>query len=178
MDSQGNAVAMTQSIERSFGSCEITPELGFLYNGFLRSFKVVNQRHPHYLRPGAPARSNAAPTLVLRQGKPWAALGSTGSERLASGIFQVLLRLGRQGPFEAVHAPRLHATPEELVLLEADRFPAACLEALERHGFSLERLEPYSFRMGGLQLVVREDEAFRGVGEPRRDGAAAPDDTK
>jgi gamma-glutamyltranspeptidase/glutathione hydrolase len=172
-DSFGNVVSMTQSIERSFGAAEIGSDLGFLYNGFMRAFKVRNKRHPHYLRPGAAARSNAAPTVVLREGRPWAALGSTGSERMCSGIFEVLVRLLRQDPFASVHAPRLHCTPEGVVQIEAGRFPSACLDALEAAGFTLERLEDSSFSMGGLQLLVREGEEWCGVGEPRRDGAAA-----
>lgn len=173
MDKFGNAVAMTQSIERSFGAAVATPGLGFLYNGFMRSFKMQNKRHPYYLRPGAVARSNAAPTLVLREGKPWAAIGSTGSERMASSIFEVLVRLRNHTPFEAVLAPRLHCTPEGLVLLEQDRFTPECITMLNNNGFSIQRLDPYDFAMGGLQLVVRKDDDFIGVGEPRRDGAAA-----
>ncbi len=173
MDRWGNVVSMTQSFERSFGAAAASPELGFLYNGFLRAFKIKNLRHPHYLRPRAVARSNASPTIVFRGGEPWAAAGSSGSERLSSSIFQVLMRLRRQSPFEAVAAPRLHCTPQRLLLIEADRFAPACLDALLDHGFLIEVLEPFSFKVGGLQLVVREGEAFRGVADPRRDGAAA-----
>ncbi len=173
VDRFGNAVALTQSIERSYGAAELSPELGFLYNGFLRAFKVENQRHPHYLRPGAPARSNAAPTIALRDGRPWAVLGSTGSERAASGIFQTLVRLAAgQTPFDAVHGALLHSTPERELLLEAERFAPACPGALERAGFRLSALDSYSFKMGGIQLVSRGDDTWIGVGEPRRDGLA------
>jgi len=172
VDRQGNAVALTQSIERSFGSGVLSPSLGFLYNGYLRAFKVRSRRHPHYLVPGAPARSNAAPTIVLRGGRPRVVVGSTGSERLVSGIAQVLLRLRRETPFEASHAPRMHCTPEGTVMIEADRAPPAVLEGLARAGFALERLEPYAFKMGGLNLAVRSGERWVGVTEPRRDGAA------
>lgn len=173
MDGEGNAVSLTQSIERSFGAALMTPQLGFLYNGYLRTFKVRNRRHPHYLRPGAPARSNASPTLLFRDGRPWAALGNTGSERIGSGIFEVLLRLRRDRPFDAVHAPRLHSTAQRQVLWEEERFPAETRRALLDHGFSLESAGPYSFQLGGLQLVTREGETLIGVAEPRRDGAAA-----
>ena len=171
-DRAGNWVSMTQSLERSFGSAVLNPELGFLYNGYLRTFKVRNREHPHYLRPGAAARSNATPTLLFEDGKPWAAIGNTGSERLASGIVQVLLRLGRQTPFEAVLAPRLHCTPEGLVLLESERFAPESVEALAAKGFALQRLDGFSFKLGGLQLIVRQDAALCGVADPRRDGAA------
>jgi gamma-glutamyltranspeptidase/glutathione hydrolase len=150
----------------------LNPELGFLYNGYMRTFKVRNPDHPHFLRPGAPTRSNATPTLLFQDGKPHAAIGNTGSERLASGILQVLARLRRQTPFQAVLAPRLHCTPEGQVLLEAERFPSESLDALTAKGYELQRLDAFSFKVGGLQLIVRQGESLCGVAEPRRDGAA------
>jgi gamma-glutamyltranspeptidase/glutathione hydrolase len=172
-DRAGNWVSMTQSLERSFGAAVLNPELGFLYNGYMRTFKLRNPNHPHFVRPGAVARSNATPALLFQDGKPCVAIGNTGSERLASGIVQVLLRLRRQTPFQAVLAPRLHCTPEGLVLLEAGRFSPQCLAALAAKGYELERLDSFSFKVGGLQLIVREGALYRGVAEPRRDGAAA-----
>lgn len=172
MDIDGNTVSLTQSIERSFGSAVATPSLGFLYNGYLRAFKVENENHPYFLRPGARARSNAAPTIVLRQGRARVCLGSTGSERMASGILQVLLRLCHSSPFESVHAPRLHCTPERKVLWEEERFPRGFRETLLGRGFAVQAMKPYSFKMGGLQLAVRQDGQSVGVADPRRDGAA------
>ena len=173
VDARGNAVSMTQSIERTFGSAEVSADLGFLYNGFLRAFKVQNKKHPHYLRPGKVARSNATPTLVMRGGKVQAVVGATGSERSVSAVFCTLLRLARGSAFHAVHGPRLHATPEGKVLIESERFDPASLDALTRHGFALEDMGPYAFQAGGLQLVARTDDGqYCGVADPRRDGAA------
>ena len=90
----------------------------------------------------------------------------------APGIFQALVRLLNGPPFEAVHAPRLHCTPDGLVQIEAERFSPASLDALETAGFTLQKLDAYSFSMGGLQLLVRENGLWHGVGEPRRDAAA------
>ena len=172
MDRWGNVVSMTQSLERSFGAKEAGAELGFLYNGYMKGFKIEAKNHPHYLRPGAVARSNASPTIAFRQGHPYLAIGSTGSERMLSGIFQVMARLRTQSPFEAVAAPRLHCTPEGEVMLEADRFSAEVTAALEGDGYRLTRLDPWSFAMGGLQLALFDGERYHGVAEPRRDGAA------
>ncbi len=172
IDGAGNAVALTQSIERSFGSAMATAKLGFCYNGYLRAFKVQNRRHPYFLRPGTPARSNATPTVITRQGAPVTVVGSTGSERMASSIFCTLMRLRTESPFAASHGPRLHCTPEGLVMLEAARFPDEVVAALSSSGHTLEVLDSYSFRMGGLQLVVAEGTRVTGVADPRRDGAA------
>ncbi|UCH93069.1 MAG: gamma-glutamyltransferase, partial [Candidatus Aminicenantes bacterium] len=173
MDSHGNMVSMTQSIERSFGAKVGARDLGFIYNGYMKAFKIKNKRHPHFLRPGAVARSNATPTIVMQGGIPCIAVGSTGSERLASGIFQVLVRLGSQSPFQAVAGPRLHCTPEKDVLIEAERFSGKALQALEQQGFHLEPQDPWGFTFGGLHLLLFDGKRMCGVAEPRRDGAAA-----
>ncbi len=172
IDASGNAVAVTQSIERSFGAKVVTPSLGFLHNGYMKGFKVEAKDHPHYLRPGAVARSNAAPTILTDAQGPTIAIGSTGSERMLSGIFGVLVRLTVQDAFSAVAAPRLHATPDGELLLEADRFDRAILEHLEARGYRLNPLDPYAFKFGGLHLAVRDGDELMGVADPRRDGAA------
>ncbi|MBN2000094.1 gamma-glutamyltransferase [candidate division KSB1 bacterium] len=175
IDKYGNVVAMTQSIERSFGCKMATPDLGFIYNGFMQGFKIHDKAHPHYLRPGAVARSNAAPTLVLKDGRPIIAIGSTGSERMASGIFQVLIRLYLgQTPFEAVKAPRLHCTPESEIFIEAERFSPESIFLLRENGFILKPYpSAWAFSSGGLHLIARTDSGYCGVADPRRDGAAS-----
>ena len=52
-DRHGNAVSLTQSIERVFGAKVVTADLGFLYNGYLKAFNLTIPTHPHYLQPGA-----------------------------------------------------------------------------------------------------------------------------
>jgi len=173
MDGDGNLVSMTQSIERSFGAKVASCKLGVIYNGYLRTFKLKKRSHPYFLRPGAAARSNAAPTIVTVKRVPRFAIGSTGSERLASGIFQVLVRLKTRSPFQAVAAPRLHCTPEKEVLLEADRFSDDALQALRQGGFRLKVKSPWDFAFGGLHLLCHDGNRMQGVAEPRRDGAAA-----
>lgn len=169
MDSSGMTVAMTVSIERSFGSACMSPELGFLYNGYLRGFKVKNRRHPHFLRPGAPARSNAAPTIARDANGRVTALGSTGSERMTSGIFTTLLRLQFEEPFDAVAGPRIHCTPTGDVLAELERWSPECAAVLTaRH--AVTDLGAYSFQFGGLHLATRSGDRLTGVAEPRRDG--------
>lgn len=177
IDRQGNIVALTQSIERSFGAKVATEDLGFLYNGFLSGFKLINKRHPHYLQPGAVARSNACPTFVRRANGEFYTIGSSGSERAASGVFQVLLRLQKQGAFEAVQAPRLHCTPDNVVICEAERFDREVLEYLSRLGFQITPFgESWAFSAGGLHLAGRDASGSWGVADPRRDGwATGPD---
>ncbi len=172
MDRDGNAVALTQSIERVYGSFSASPELGFLYNNYMSAFEYEDISHPYYLRPNACPWASVAPTIVFRGRRPWLVIGSPGSERITPSIMQVLLRLSKQSPFDAVAAPRLHCTLDDEVSLEVSRMRSDIPPALERNGFTINEREPYSFYLGCVQLVVRERDQFMGVADPRRDGAA------
>lgn len=172
IDERGNAVGLTQSIERVFGSFTVHPGLGFLYNNYMSAFEYDDMSHPYYLRPNAVPWASVAPTIVFRGRKPWAVLGSPGSERITSSILQVLVRLETHTPFAAVDAPRLHCSLEGRVSLEASRMKDDIPRALQRFGFQIDRRDPYSFYLGCVQLVMQEHGEFVGVADPRRDGSA------
>jgi gamma-glutamyltranspeptidase/glutathione hydrolase len=173
MDKEGNVVALTQSIERVYGSFEATPELGFLYNNYMSAFEYEDIEHPYYLRPNSVPWASVAPTIVFRGRRPWLAIGSPGSERIAPSIMQVILRMLKQTPYDAIAAPRLHCSLEGLVSLEASRMRSDIPAALEQAGFTVKVRDAYSFYMGCVQLVCRERNIFTGVADPRRDGSAA-----
>ncbi len=172
MDRFGNVVALTQSIERVYGACVATPELGFLYNNYMMAFETENIRHPYYLRPNAVPWASVAPTIIFHGKQPWLAIGSPGSERIVSSILQVLLRLRRQSPFDAVAAPRLHCSLDGVVSLEASCMRSDIPDTLRRFGFKIDERDPLSFYLGCVQLVQRQGDEFLGAADPRRDGAA------
>ncbi len=173
MDAQGNAVGLTQSIERVYGSFSASPELGFLYNNYMSAFEYQDISHPYYLRPNAVPWASVAPSLVFRGNKPWLTIGSPGSERIVSAILQVLLRLERgASPFDAVEAPRMHCSIEGKVSLEGTRMRDDIPSLLRSRGFDISVRDPYSFYLGCVQLVLHEDGEFIGVADPRRDGSA------
>lgn len=176
MDRDGNVVALTQSIERVYGSCAASPELGFLYNNYMSAFDYDDMAHPYYLRPNAAPWASVAPTIVFRGRRPWLVIGSPGSERITSSIMQVLLRLGKQSAYDAVAAPRLHCALNGTVSLEASRMRSDIPKMLSERGFVIRERDPYSFYLGCVQLVMRERGTFVGVADPRRDGAAGGPD--
>jgi len=173
MDRFGNAVALTQSIESVFGAGVATPELGFLYNNYMSAFEYEDIGHPYTMRPNASPWASVAPTLVFRGRRPWLAIGSPGSDRIISAIAQVLLRLAKQSPWDAVEAPRLHASATGRVSLEISRFRDDVPRELARRGFEIDARDDFSFYLGCVQLVLRDRRGFVGVADPRRDGSAA-----
>ena len=138
----------------------------------MSAFEYDDITHPYYMRPNGVPWASVAPTIILRNREPWLAIGSPGSERIASAILQVLVRLTYQSPFDAVAAPRIHCAYDGTVSLEAaymrDDIPAA----LEKRGFKIDKREPNSFYLGCIQLVLKDQGEFIGVADPRRDGAA------
>ena len=173
MDEAGNAVALTQSIENVYGSCEATASLGFLYNNYMNAFEYDDVSHPYYMRPNAVPWASVAPTIVFRGRRPWLVIGSPGSERITPSILQVLIRLVLGAtPLDAVTAPRLFCSLSGRVSLEASRMRDDLPRALEQCGFTLDLRDPYSFYLGCVQLVLRGRKEFVGVADPRRDGAA------
>ncbi|MCA8943512.1 MAG: gamma-glutamyltransferase [Planctomycetes bacterium] len=177
MDEAGNAVALTQSIERVYGSFAASPTLGFLYNNYMSAFEHEDISHPYFLRPNAAPWASVAPTVVMRGRRPWLALGSPGSERIVSAVAQVLLRLiDGQNLMDAITAPRLHCSLSGEVTLEASRMRTDIPRALQRSGFTIREVEPFSFYLGCVQAVARERRKIVGVADLRRDGAAAGPD--
>ncbi len=172
MDRCGNVVALTQSIERVYGSKVVSPDLGFLYNNYMSAFDYKDITHPYYLRPNAVPWASVAPTIIFKKGKPWLAIGSPGSERIISTIVQVLIRLASQSPFDAVAAPRLHSSFSGRVSLEAACMRDDIPDFLRQHGFTIDIREPMSFYLGCVQMVLSENDEFIGVADPRRDGSA------
>ncbi|MHC5112187.1 MAG: gamma-glutamyltransferase family protein, partial [Planctomycetota bacterium] len=156
MDKEGNVVGLTQSIERVYGSYCASLELGFLYNNYMCAFEYEDITHPYYMRPNAAPWASVAPTIVVRGKRPWVVLGSPGSERITSSVFQVLMRLAKLGPLAAVDAPRMHCSLAGKVSLEVNRMRDDIPRALEKAGFEIDRRDPYSFYLGCVQLVMRQ----------------------
>ena len=172
MDREGNAIALTQSIERFYGSFEAHPELGVVYNNYLSTLHVDDMNSPYYLRPGARPWASVAPTLVFHGDRPVLAMGSPGSERIVSSMVQVMLHLEREDPLAAVAAPRLHPELDGRVAMERERFSAQVVDHLEARGHTVDDKGPWAFYFGSVQFVQSDGLRLRAVADCRRDGAA------
>jgi gamma-glutamyltranspeptidase/glutathione hydrolase len=180
MDRDGNATAFTQSIELVYGSKAAADGLGFLYNNYMMALELDDPAHPYYLRPNAVPWSSATPTLVMRDGRPWMALGSPGSERIFSTVSQFLVHVidGSQSMNEAMLEPRFHCSTGGTLSLEYERIDRSVVKHLRRLGYRIDKREPFAFYLGCVQAVLkrRTGEGFQGVADVRRDGTAAGPD--
>jgi gamma-glutamyltranspeptidase/glutathione hydrolase len=90
-DKWGNIVEYTLTIEQTGGSGMLLPHRGFLLNNELTDFTAVyDPADPNRIEGGKRPRSSISPTIVLRHGKPYAALGSPGGSTIITTVLQML----------------------------------------------------------------------------------------
>ncbi|GIE92831.1 gamma-glutamyltransferase [Paractinoplanes rishiriensis] len=111
-DRWGNVVEYTFTIEQTGGNAMVVPGRGFLLNNELTDFNFTGTQgtapDPNLPGPNKRPRSSMSPTIVLKDGKPFLALGSPGGATIITTVLQVLLNrvvLGMSLP-DAMAAPR------------------------------------------------------------------------
>ena len=130
-DKWGNVVSYTLTIEQTGGSGITVPGRGFLLNNELTDFSAVpDPKDPNRVEAGKRPRSSMSPTIVLRGGKPYIALGSPGGSTIITTVLQTLTnRLDRGMTLpEAIAAPRASQRNTASVTAEQafiDRYGAA-----------------------------------------------------
>lgn len=180
-DRWGNVVEYTLTIEQTGGSGQVVPRHGFLLNNELTDFSTVyDPADPNRIQPGKRPRSSMSPTIVLKNGKPFMALGSPGGSTIITTVLQMLVNridLGMDAP-QAIAAPR--ATQRNGVNTVAEpAFIAAYGQALTALGHTLVpagdaftsaaeigAATAIEFGPGGLMTVVAEP-ARRGGGSAK-----------
>ena len=173
VDAAGNAVALTCTIEQSFGSAVVPPGTGVLLNNQLTDFGDPGSANEP--RPGKRPRSSMSPTILVERRRPVLALGGAGGVRIIMGSLLGIVNVVDFGLdiASAIDAERLDASGARVVL-EAARIPEATQAELERRGHALTRAGEYDLRPrvqgAGVHLVTGRR---LGVSDPRTDFATA-----
>ncbi len=108
-DKDGNVVEYTLTIEQTGGSGIVVPNRGFLLNNELTDFSTVyDAADPNRIQPGKRPRSSMSPTIILKNGKPFLALGSPGGSTIITTVLQMIFNRIDRGMTvqEAIAAPR------------------------------------------------------------------------
>jgi gamma-glutamyltranspeptidase/glutathione hydrolase len=96
-DKWGNVVSYTFTIESTGGAGLVVPGWGFLLNNELTDFNFDSTTHPNRVEGGKRPRSSMAPTIVLKNDKPFLALGSPGGSTIITTVLQILFDRIDQG---------------------------------------------------------------------------------
>ena len=181
VDSFGNAIAMTTTIEDGFGARQMVR--GFLLNNELTDFSfaptdAAGAPIANRVQPGKRPRSSMSPTLVFdkQTGAMVMSGGSPGGALIIHYTAKTLYGVLNWGmlPQQAINLPNF-ASLNGPTLLEQKRFPAATIDALKARGHEVREVEMTS----GLQAITRGQahgtQLWLGGADPRREGLVMGD---
>ena len=172
-DRRGDIVAYTFTIESTGGSGLVVPGYGFLLNNELTDFNFTSRTHPNRVQGGKRPRSSMAPTIVLRNGRPWLGLGSPGGSTIITTVLGLLVdRIDFDMALPAAMAmPRASQRDTPTTVAEAAYLKSAEAAALAARGHTFTPMGEIGAATG-VELLGRG--AMLAAAEPvRRGGGSA-----
>ena len=173
VDSRGNAVSLTQTLGTFFGSGLIVE--GVLLNCGMTNFST--RYDVNLAEPGKQPRSSIAPTIILKDGRVFATVGSPGATRIVAVVLELIVNLVdfSMGAVKANDAPRFLCQKNDDVLSLEGRVSIEVQEDLRRRGHMLQVYGDYDLFFGGAQVIVIDHATgmLHGSADPRRGGVAA-----
>jgi gamma-glutamyltranspeptidase/glutathione hydrolase len=181
VDAEGNAVAITTTINTGYGAGIMVPGTGIILNNEMDDFALAPDVPNVYgltgaaanaVAPGKRPQSSMSPTVVLSGGRPELVVGGSGGPTIISGILQVVLGVTAFGLDlqSAVEGPRIHDQGVGPALAVEERLPAETRAILGRLGHRVTILSA----IGAVSAVgIARDGAMSAAGDRRKDGGEA-----
>ena len=178
MDSLGNAVSNTYTLNFSYGSGMMIPGTGMLINNEMDDFSSKPGTPNGYGLLGSEANaiegnkrplSSMTPTIIFKNNEPYMVFGSPGGSRIITTVLQVALNVmdHDMNIAQAVHSPRIHHQWLPEVLMIESGFGPDTERLLTEKGY---KLYP-STTMGIVLAIMKEGDYFYGSADPRRPSA-------
>ncbi|MDM8533188.1 gamma-glutamyltransferase [Clostridiaceae bacterium HSG29] len=172
-DKEGYLVSVTKTINHFFGSCMVGGNTGILLNDTMADFST-NKYDVNSVDSRKKPLSSMSPTLILKDGKPVAIIGSPGGVRIINVIVQIISKIVDHGMDiqEAIESPRITQNATNTMLYE-NRISSKVIEDLKAMGHDMNQCLDYDKKMGGVNgIYYTEDGKIIGAADPRRDGVA------
>ncbi|OFX06214.1 MAG: gamma-glutamyltransferase [Alphaproteobacteria bacterium RIFCSPHIGHO2_12_FULL_63_12] len=189
MDSEGNAVAATTTLNFTFGNSYSVDGAGFLLNnemddfsakaGAPNGFGLLGAR-ANEIEPGKRPLSSMTPTIVLKDGKAVFATGTPGGSTIITIVLQNVLNMIEFGmnPMQANATPKIHHQWQPDRIMTEPGISLDTIKIMEGRGFLFARTPDGALSqrpMGRTNTVMRTQDGLLGAADPREpDGAAAP----
>jgi gamma-glutamyltranspeptidase/glutathione hydrolase len=181
LDSEGNAVSVTTTLNGHFGSKTVVGGAGFLLNNEMDDFSVQPGVPNMYgaiggvanaIAPGKRMLSSMTPTVVLKNGKPFMVVGTPGGTTIITSVLQSIVNVVdyHMTAFDAVNQPKFHHQwqPDQ-VSVEKD-FPESISTQLENMGYKINRINA----IGRTEMIlVKPNGKMEAVGDKRGDDSVA-----
>ncbi len=173
-DAQGNVVTSTQTLGMLFGSKAMAPGTGIWLNNSMAYCTFEPKGNPLDALPGRRKLAGFCPMFVLRDGKPWLAVGSPGGHTIVQTVPQIVMNLVdfRMDIQQAIAAPRLSFVEPDITAVD-EGVPESVRAELKALGHNVRVL-----RLGNAHGLTIEYDAqgrpqrFTGGADPRGEGEA------
>ncbi len=172
-DQFGNLVSVTKTINHFFGSCMVAEGTGILLNDTMADFSTKRYDINSVDKRKKPL-STMAPTIILKDKKPFAVVGSPGGARIINIVVQVISKLidHDMDIQEAVNSPRITQNTSNVIYYE-NRLQAESIERLLQMGHEVFERQAWDHKMGGVNgIKFLANNLITGGADPRRDGQA------
>ncbi|KEY19363.1 gamma-glutamyltransferase [Kaistella antarctica] len=181
IDKEGNAVAVTTTLNGLYGSRVVVSGGGFLLNNEMDDFSVkpgvpnmfgAVGGEANAIQPGKRMLSSMTPTIVMKNSKPYIIVGTPGGTTIPTSVYQSIVNIVdfKLSPNMAVNTPKFHHQwlPES-VLVETN-FPETTIKDLEKNNYKIERTS----KIGRTELIIiDEDGNAVAVADGRGDDSVA-----
>ncbi|KGJ88124.1 gamma-glutamyltransferase [Thalassotalea sp. ND16A] len=183
VDSDGNAVSNTYTINWAYGSGVVVEGAGFLLNNEMDDFSVkpgvpnvfgVVGNVANEIQPGKRMLSSMSPTILLQNNKPVMVIGTPGGSTIFTSVFQTIVNIidFNMSPVAAAGASRFHhqLQPADLVTQSPSRpLPKETINELNKRGY---RVEPHNWEFGDIQVIWLNDGQLQPASDPRDRGVS------
>jgi len=179
VDADGNAVAVTYTLNGGYGDGVTVPGLGFLLNNEMDDFAAkpgepnvygLVQGEANAIQPRKRPLSSMTPTIVTQSGKLYMVLGTPGGPTIINSVLEVLLNVVDFGMNvqDAVNWPRIHHQwlPDQIVMERG--FSPDTIALLKSRGHQVRTVSA----MGEVAAVELHDGWLEGAADPRTEGVA------
>jgi gamma-glutamyltranspeptidase / glutathione hydrolase len=158
IDAEGTIVSTTQTLQAAFGSKVTVPGTGLLLNNHMSLMDPL-PGNANSIAPGKRVLSSMAPTIVLRNGRPFFAVGTPGGKRIFGAVAQAVLNVidHHMSLQAAVEAPRVWTEGAALELESSFSNLEELRGELERRG---QRVAVVDKVAGGMNGVLVDDEGW------------------
>ena len=172
IDKDGNAVSLTQTLGTFFGSGQIVN--GVLFNCAITNFSGAN--NPNSLQSEKQPRSSIAPSIVLKDNKPFLVIGTPGANRIISTVLEVMVNIldFNMNAEEANIAPRFYTQKFEDYLHVESGVGQDIIDQLTKMGHPIRVYDGVDLFFGGVQLITIDPQTgiYTGSADVRRGGLA------
>jgi gamma-glutamyltranspeptidase/glutathione hydrolase len=178
-DAQGNVVAVTYTLNDQFGNKITASGLGFLLNNEMGDFatqpgiadewgRILGEADA--IAPRKTPLSSMTPTIVLKDGKPFLALGSPGSQTIINTVLETIVNVidWKMNVQEAVNWPRFHHAWMPDVLTMEPGYSPDTVALLEKWGYTVR----VGQRQGDCDAILFSPGWLEGAADPRTGGLA------